>query len=138
MYVLSPFQLKLEGSVAFVEIFLKLSGGKSVDLTEEVYSADVSVFQSMDFGPSQTMDAPSATLPLPLPLSTAGDSKPSEKASLDALPSPLTLPNSNSVSMLGVFFIFYNNCTCTCNTKPVHINILSSYVPLFRRHYSCC
>ena len=113
MYVLSPFQLKLEGTVAFVEIFLKLSGGKSVDLTEEVYSADVSVFQSMDFGPSQVINVPSneavppsATLPIPLPLST-GDGKPSEKASPDALPSPLTLPNSNSVSMLGIFMYTY-------------------------------
>ena len=120
MYILSPFQLKLEGTVAFVEIFLKLSGGKSVDLTEEVYSADVSVFQSMDFGPLQMMHVdilsnepvpPSVALPLPLPPSTADDGKLSEKASLDALPSPLTLPNSNSVSMPGFFYIY--TCACT-------------------------
>ena len=105
MSCLSLFQLKVEGTVAFVEILLNLPGGKSVDLTEEIYSADVSVIKSMDFGPSQTTDVPSSepvppSASLPLPLSTTGDSKPIEKASPDTLPSPLTLPNSNSVSML--------------------------------------
>ena len=103
--LLSPFQLKVEGTVAFVEVLLTLAGGESVDLTEEVYSADVSVIKSMDFGSSQMMGFPSGEpLPpfaaLPLPLLATGDGKHAEKISTDALPSPLTLPGSNSVSML--------------------------------------
>ena len=96
--------------MAFVEILLRLPGGRSVDLTDEIYSADVSVIKSMDFGPSQmTEDLPSSqpVHPFPLLLSTAGDSKPTEKASPEALPSPLTLPNSDSVSMLDFFLLYY-------------------------------
>ena len=99
-----PFQLKLEGTTAYVEVLLKLAGGKSVDLTEEVYSADVSVFQSMDFGPSKITDVPyNESIPsanLPLPLSIPSDTKPSEETSSAALPSPLTLPTSDIVSLL--------------------------------------
>ena len=62
---LLPFQLKIEGTTAFEEIFLKLAEGESVDLTEEVYSADTSVFHSMDFGPTRTTDVPSNN-PIPL------------------------------------------------------------------------
>ena len=62
--ILSPFQLKVEGTVAFVEVLLTLAGGESVDLTEEVYSADVSVIKSMDFGSSQVTGFPSGE-PLP-------------------------------------------------------------------------
>ena len=95
----------MEGTVAFVEILLILARGESVDLTEEVYSADVSVIKSMDFGSSQMTGFPSGEpLPpfaaLPLPLSATGDGKHTKKISTDALPSPLTLPSSNSVSML--------------------------------------
>ena len=52
VHFVSPSRLKIEGTTAFVEIFLNLAGGEIVDLTEEVYIADISVFQSMDFGPS--------------------------------------------------------------------------------------
>ena len=105
----------MEGTVAFVEILLKLAGGESVDLTEEVYSADVSVIKSMDFGPSQLTGIPSSE-PLPpsaalaLPLSTTGNGKHTEKTSIDALPSPLTLPSSNSVSMLVCLLVNLNAC----------------------------
>ena len=109
-----PFQLNIEGTTAFVEIFLNLAGGESVDLTEEVYSADISVFQSMDFGPTRTTDVPyndliPSSASLPLPLSAADDSKPTEKTSPDAFPSPLTLPNSNSVSKVRAGTL----CSCT-------------------------
>ena len=83
----------------------KLAGGESVDLNGEVYSADISIFQSMDFGPTRTTDVPSnnpnpPSASLPLPLSAADDNKPTKKTSVDALPSPLTLPNSNSVNKI--------------------------------------
>ena len=111
---ISPFQLKVEGTVAFVEVLLKLAGGECVDLTEEVYSADVSVIKSMDFGPSQMMGIPSreplppSSVALPLPLSATGDGKHAEKTSADALPSPLTLPSSNSVSVLVLLHVNLN------------------------------
>ena len=110
----------MEGTVAFVEVLLTLAGGESVDLTEEVYSADVSVIKSMDFGSSQMMGFPSGEpLPsfaaLPLPLSTAGDGKHTEKVSTDALPSPLTLPSSNSVSM-RVHYIIVHHLNHACVT----------------------
>ena len=99
---LPTLQLKVEGTTAYVEVLLKLAGGKSVDLTEEVYSADVSVFQSMDFGSSTTRsDVPSGhPLPPPLlPVPTADDSKLPRKVSLDTIPSPLTLLTSDNVSL---------------------------------------
>ena len=81
----------MDGTTAYVEVYLKLPGGKSVDLTEEVYSADVTHFQSMDFGPTR-MKISSDPLPPSLPLPNSSDIRPTEKkVSSDPLPSPLPL-----------------------------------------------
>lgn len=98
------FQIKVEGSTASVELILKVKG-RSVDLTEEVYSADVTHFQSMDFGPSakklSSNSLPPLTTAAALPLTnSSGNVKCGDKikVALESLPSPIPLPVSDSVS----------------------------------------
>ena len=104
----APFQVRLEGTTVYVELFLKLPGGESVDLTEEVYSADVTHFKSMDFGASmrtkKSTVVPSTTPIDAKPARTSADTA-SEAGSTDTvlssscpLPSPLPLSVSDTVS----------------------------------------
>ena len=99
-------QLKVDGTSAYVELILKLPEGKSIDLTNEVYNADVMYIQSMEFVQSTKKGSTtSKSLPPPpdsnndltLPIPSAVGS--TEKISLDTPLSPLTLFVSDNVSV---------------------------------------
>lgn len=99
-------QLKVVGTTAYIELILKLPGGKSIDLTDEVYNADVTYFQSMEFGTStKKVSATSKSHPPPvsnsnaLPLPTPSVVGSAGKVSLDSPLSPLTLSVSDNVSI---------------------------------------